>query len=107
MRFSLVEAAILEKLVDRADDALSSVETAATAVGVLRRAVGWFAARGVAIERVLNDSGSAYRSHAWRDTCIELGVTPERTRPYRPQTDGKLERFPAPWPRVGPSAACS
>ncbi len=63
-------------------------ETAATAIGVLRRAVAWFAARGVTVRRVLSDNGSAYRSHAWRDACLELGITPKRTRPYRPQTNG-------------------
>ncbi len=62
-------------------------EVAATAIGVLRRAVAWFAAHGVAVERVLSDNGSAYRSRAWRDTCRELGITPKRTRPYRPQTN--------------------
>jgi hypothetical protein len=39
-------------------------------------AVAWFAARGVVIERVLSDKGPAYRSFLWRDTCAELGVTP-------------------------------
>jgi transposase InsO family protein len=68
-------------------------ETAATAIGVLRRATSWFADRGVSVERVLSDNGPAYRSHAWRDTCRELGITPKRTRPYRPQTNGKIERF--------------
>lgn len=68
-------------------------EKAATAVAVLRRAVAWFAARGVVTERVLSDNGAAYRSFAWRDACQELGVTPKRTRPYRPQTNGKVERF--------------
>jgi transposase InsO family protein len=68
-------------------------ETAATAIGVLRRAVTWFAARGVTVERVLSDNGSAYRSFAWRDACHELGITAKRTRPYRPQTNGKIERF--------------
>jgi transposase InsO family protein len=68
-------------------------ETAATAVGVLRRAVAWFADRGVRVERVLSDNGSAYKSHAWRDACAELGITPKKTRPYRPQTNGKVERF--------------
>ncbi|RFA12908.1 IS481 family transposase [Subtercola boreus] len=68
-------------------------ETAATAVGVLQRAVSWFAARGVKVERVLSDNGSAYKSHLWRDTCTELGITPKKTRPYRPQTNGKIERF--------------
>lgn len=64
-----------------------------TAALVLRNAVAWFAARGVTIKRVLSDNGSAYKSHLWRDTCAELGITPKRTRPYRPQTNGKIERF--------------
>jgi transposase len=68
-------------------------ERAATAIAVLRRAVAWFAARGVQVERVLSDNGSAYRSHAWREACHELGISPKHTRPYRPQTNGKLERF--------------
>lgn len=68
-------------------------EKAATAIGVLQRAVAWFAERGVIIERVLSDNGSAYKSYAWRDACVELGITPKRTRPYRPQTNGKIERF--------------
>jgi transposase InsO family protein len=68
-------------------------ETATTAVAVLRRAVSWFAARGVTVERVLSDNGSAYRSLAWRDACTELSIHPKRTRPYRPQTNGKIERF--------------
>ena len=68
-------------------------ETAATAITVLRHATAWFAARGVRVERVLSDNGSCYRSHAWRDACRELGITPKRTRPYRPQTNGKIERL--------------
>ena len=68
-------------------------ETAITAVGVLRRAVSWFAARGVSVERVLSDNGSAYRSRLWRDTCTELAIAAKHTRPYRPQTNGKIERF--------------
>ncbi|WP_345763583.1 IS481 family transposase [Diaminobutyricibacter sp. McL0608] len=68
-------------------------ETAATAIGVLRRAVSWFAARGVTVERVLSDNGSAYKSHAWRDACADLGIKVKKTRPYRPQTNGKIERF--------------
>jgi transposase InsO family protein len=68
-------------------------ETAATAIGVLRRAVSWFADRGVTVERVLSDNGSAYKSHAWRDACLELGIKAKKTRPYRPQTNGKIERF--------------
>lgn len=68
-------------------------ETAVTAVGVLHRAVSWFAAQGVRVERVLSDNGSAYRSHAWANACRELGITAKKTRPYRPQTNGKIERF--------------
>jgi transposase InsO family protein len=69
-------------------------ESAATATAVLRNAVAWFADRGVTtIERVLSDNGSAYRSNLWRETCNELGITPKKTRPYRPQTNGKIERF--------------
>jgi transposase InsO family protein len=68
-------------------------ETATTAIGVLQRAVSWFADRGVTVERVLSDNGSAYKSHAWRDTCLQLGITAKKTRPYRPQTNGKIERF--------------
>ena len=68
-------------------------EKSATATAVLRRAVAWFAEHGVVVERVLSDNGSCYRSHAWRDTCIDLGIIHKRTRPYRPQTNGKIERF--------------
>lgn len=68
-------------------------ETAQTAVEVLANAVEWFADRGVTVQRVLSDNGSAYRSHLWKQTCTDLGITPKRTRPYRPQTNGKIERF--------------
>jgi transposase InsO family protein len=68
-------------------------ETKETATAVLRNAVAWFAERGVTVQRVLSDNGSAYRSFLWRNTCTELGITPKRTRPYRPQTNGKIERF--------------
>ncbi len=68
-------------------------ETAATAIAVLRRAVSWFATRGVTVERVLSDNGSCYKSHAWRDACAELRIRHKRIRPYRPQTNGKIERF--------------
>lgn len=68
-------------------------ETAATATAVLRNATAWFAERGITVQRVLSDNGSAYRSNLWRETCAELGITPKKTRPYRPQTNGKIERF--------------
>jgi transposase InsO family protein len=68
-------------------------ETKETAAAVLRNAVAWFAERGVTVQRVLTDNGSCYKSHLWRDTCAELEITPKKTRPYRPQTNGKIERF--------------
>lgn len=68
-------------------------ETALTAVGVLERATVWFKSRGVIVERVLSDNGPAYRSKLWRDTCAALDIAPKWTRPYRPQTNGKIERF--------------
>jgi len=64
-----------------------------TAVSVLRNAAAWFAARGVRIERIISDNGSCYRSKLWAAACAELSITPKRTRPYRPQTNGKVERF--------------
>jgi transposase-like protein len=72
---------------------IHSDESAATAAAVLHRAVAWFADRGVTVQAVLSDNGAAYRSHLWRDTCTALAITPKRTRPYRPQTNGKIERF--------------
>lgn len=68
-------------------------EKAATAVAVLSRATAWFAARGVRIERVLSDNGACYRAASWHALCRELGITVKKTRPYRPQTNGKAERF--------------
>jgi transposase InsO family protein len=68
-------------------------ELAVTAVGVLYRAVAWFADQGVLVERVLSDNGSPYVSHLWRDSCAELGIKAKKTRPRRPQTNGKIERF--------------
>jgi transposase InsO family protein len=68
-------------------------EKATTAVAVLRRATAWFTDHGVTVERVLSDNGSPYRSHAWQAVCDELGITAKKTRPYRPQTNGKIERF--------------
>jgi transposase InsO family protein len=68
-------------------------EKSTTAVGVLQRAVAWFADHGIPVERVLSDNGSCYRSFAWRDACDDLGIVHKRTRPYRPQTNGKIERF--------------
>ena len=68
-------------------------EKSETAVGVLERAIAWFADQGVVVERVLSDNGSCYRGFVWRDACATLGISHKRTRPYRPQTNGKIERF--------------
>ena len=68
-------------------------ETAVTAAGVLQRAVDWFAARSVTVERVPSDNGGCHRSKLWKRTCAELDVKARFTRPYRPQTNGKIERI--------------
>jgi transposase InsO family protein len=68
-------------------------DNAATAIGFPRRALGWFRARGVSVERVMTDNGSAYVSHAHAAACRELGLRHLRTRPCRPRTNGKAERF--------------
>jgi transposase InsO family protein len=68
-------------------------ERGATAAGFLRRAITWFAERGVVVERVLSDNGSCYRSHWHAEACRELGLRALFTRPYRPRTNGKAERF--------------
>lgn len=68
-------------------------EKAVTAVGFLRRALAHFAAFGVQVEAVMTDNGSAYRSIVHALACKTLGLTHRRTRPYRPRTNGKAERF--------------
>jgi transposase InsO family protein len=68
-------------------------ERATTAVGFLRRAVKFFARHGVSVEAVLTDNGSAYRSAIHAIACRTLGLKHLRTRPFRPQTNGKAERF--------------
>jgi transposase InsO family protein len=68
-------------------------EAATTTASWWRRAVAWFSSHGIHIARVITDNGPSYRSRLWGQTCAELGITPKRTRPYRPQTNGKVERF--------------
>jgi transposase InsO family protein len=68
-------------------------ERTLSVLGFLRRAIAWFAARGVYVERVMTDNGSAYRSTLHALACRALGVRHLRTRPYRPRTNGKAERF--------------
>ena len=64
-----------------------------SAVGFLKRASQWLRRHGVRVERVMTDNGSAFCSYAFRDACDALGARHLRTRPYRPQTNGKAERF--------------
>jgi transposase InsO family protein len=68
-------------------------ERGETAVGFLRRALSFFASHGVAVERVMSDNGSPYVSKVHAIACRELGLRHLRTRPYRPRTNGKAERF--------------
>jgi transposase InsO family protein len=68
-------------------------EKAITAIGFLRRAVAHYATYGITVERLLTDNGSAYRSTVHAIACRTLGIRHLRTRPYRPQTNGKAERF--------------
>jgi transposase len=68
-------------------------EKAVTAIAFLRRAVAFYAAHGVTVERLLTDNGSAYRSGIHAVACRALRIKHIRTRPYRPQTNGKAERF--------------
>jgi transposase InsO family protein len=64
-----------------------------TAVGFWRRAVAFFAAHGITIRAVMTDNGSCYRSLLWARALAAAGIRHVRTRPYRPQTNGKAERF--------------
>jgi len=68
-------------------------EKATTAIGFLRRAVSHYASYGISVERLITDNGSAYRSTIHAIACRTLGIRHLRTRPYRPQTNGKAERF--------------
>ena len=68
-------------------------EKATTAIGFLRRAVAFFARHGMTVERLITDNGSAYRSTVHAIACRAMGIRHLRTRPYRPQTNGKAERF--------------
>ena len=72
---------------------LRPTATAADAVAFVRRAVRWFARRGVRTERIMTDNGSAYLARPFAALCAELQVRHVRTRPYTPRTNGKAERF--------------
>jgi transposase InsO family protein len=68
-------------------------ETKHTAAAFWVRAQTFFQANGITVARVLTDNGSCYRSHLWRDTLAADQIVHKRTRPYRPQTNGKVERY--------------
>jgi transposase InsO family protein len=68
-------------------------EKAVSAIAFLRRAVAFFARNGIKVEQLLTDNGSAYRSMVHAIACRTLGIRHLTTRPYRPQTNGKAERF--------------
>ena len=68
-------------------------ERASTSIVFLRRAVAFFARLGVRIERVMTDNGSGYRSRRYAQVCAALRLKQRHTRPYRPCTNGKVERL--------------
>lgn len=81
---------------DRSRIAYSEIHTdeqAATAAGFWLRAGEWFASIGIDCERVITDNGPCYRSRLWTQACAATATTVHKTRPYRPQTNGKVERF--------------
>jgi transposase InsO family protein len=68
-------------------------ERSVTVAGFLRRALAWFARRGVTVQRILTDNGSAYRSRLLAAVCRARHLGQRFTRPYTPRTNGKAERF--------------
>jgi transposase InsO family protein len=68
-------------------------EKASTAAGFLHRATAYYRRHGIEVERILTDNGSCYRGFVHAVACRHLGIKHLRTRPYRPQTNGKAERF--------------
>jgi len=68
-------------------------ESPATTAGFLERAVAFYAGHGIRVERVLSDNGGCYRSRLFAAAAERLGIGLRKTRPYRPQTNGKAERF--------------
>jgi transposase InsO family protein len=68
-------------------------ERSPSSTAFLRRSVAWFQNRGVTVQAVMSDNGSCYVSHRFKATCQKLQLRHLRTRPYRPRTNGKAERF--------------
>jgi transposase InsO family protein len=81
---------------DRSRIAYSEIhgdEKAVTAAGFWVRAAAWYLSIGITPQRVLTDNGACYRSGLWHRACAATGTAVKKTRPYRPQTNGKVERF--------------
>jgi transposase InsO family protein len=68
-------------------------QSAVTTVGFLTRAIAWFAEHDITVQEVMTDNGSPYRSKLWAAEMNHRGLVHIRTRPYRPRTNGKAERF--------------
>jgi transposase InsO family protein len=67
-------------------------ETSASSTAFLEELVWFYAAHGICVERVLTDNGTCFKRR-WGDACASHGIAVRKTRPYRPQTNGKAERF--------------
>lgn len=74
-------------------------------MGFWRRARAFFADHGISVRAVLSDNGSCYRSQDWMQELVAGGAVPRRTRSYRPQTNGTVERSTAPCSTGGPTSA--
>ena len=68
-------------------------EKAVTAIGFLKRALAFYRSFGIEVQRLMTDNGSAYKSTVHAIACRSLKIKHIRTRPYRPRTNGKAERF--------------
>jgi transposase InsO family protein len=71
----------------------STTKKAATAAAFWQRATSWFASIGITCERVITDNGACYKSGLWHRACATTATTVKKTRPRRPQTNGKVERY--------------
>jgi transposase InsO family protein len=81
---------------DRSRIAYSEIltdEKGETAAGFWTRAAAWYVSIGITPQRVITDNGGCYRSSDWHKACETTRTTVKKTRPYRPQTNGKVERF--------------
>jgi transposase InsO family protein len=82
-------------------------ERAQTCARFWRRAHHWFAPHGISVVRVLSDNGVGYRSRLFGAALADTGVRYQRTRPYRPPTNGKWSGSTAPCCRSGPTGGCT